>query len=55
MMSKASRGAASSIAVGSPVLRDNRSCGNGTNLIVADTATPDIDDSNEICEDAPAD
>jgi nitrous oxidase accessory protein NosD len=39
---------------GSPVLRDNRLCGNGEDLFVADAATPDIDDSNEICEDAPA-
>lgn len=35
----------------SPVLRDNRACGNATNVWVADTAQPDIDDSNEICED----
>ncbi len=38
----------------SSVLRDNRACGNGENLYVAEGATPDIDDSNEICEDAPA-
>ena len=39
---------------GSPVLRDNHSCGNGENLFVADAASPDIDDSNEICEDGVA-
>jgi hypothetical protein len=33
------------------VLRDNHACGNGQNLWVADAANPDIDDSNEICED----
>ena len=33
-------------------LTDNRSCDNGENLWIADTAEPDIDDSNEICEDA---
>jgi len=37
--------------VGSPVLRDNRSCGNGENLWIAEGATPDIDESNEICPD----
>jgi parallel beta-helix repeat protein len=36
------------------VLRSNRSCGNGENLWVADTASPDIDQTNEICEDAAA-
>ena len=41
------------IGFGSPVLRGNRSSGNGeANLFVAEAATPDIDDSNEICEDA---
>jgi len=39
---------------GSPVLRDNHSCGNGENLFTADAATPDIDDSNEICQDGVA-
>ena len=34
---------------GSPVLRDNRSCGNGENLFVAELADPDIDDSNDLC------
>ncbi len=38
----------------SSILRDNRSCGNGENLFVAEGATPDIDDSNEFCEIAPA-
>jgi nitrous oxidase accessory protein len=42
-----------SLLSGSPTLRDNRLCGNGENLWVAEGATPDIDDSNEICEDAP--
>lgn len=42
------------VAAGGPVLRDNRSCGNGENLFVVERATPDIDDSNEICEDLPA-
>jgi parallel beta-helix repeat protein len=37
-----------------PVLRDNRICDNSTNLWVAETASPDIDESNEICEDEPA-
>jgi nitrous oxidase accessory protein NosD len=36
---------------GSPVLRDNHSCGNGENLWIAEGATPDIDESNEICPD----
>lgn len=41
------------IAIGgdSPVLTNNMSCGNEENLWVADTATPAIDDSNEICDD----
>ena len=39
---------------GSPVVRSNRSCGNGEKLFVADAATPDIDDSNQICADMPA-
>jgi parallel beta-helix repeat protein len=38
----------------SPVLTDNTVCDNEQNLNVADTATPVIDASNEICEDAPA-
>jgi parallel beta-helix repeat protein len=38
----------------SPTLSGNTSCGNGENLRVADGATPVIDDTNEICEDAPA-
>lgn len=42
------------VSFGTPMLRDNRSCGNDTNLNVADMASPDIDESNEICEDAPA-
>jgi len=37
----------------SPTLSGNTSCDNGENLMVADGATPTIDDSNEICEDAP--
>jgi hypothetical protein len=41
-----------SLLSGSPTLRDNRLCGNGENLWVGDEASPDIDDSNEICEDA---
>ena len=36
----------------SPVLTSNVSCENGENLWVADGAAPEIDDSNEICEDA---
>jgi nitrous oxidase accessory protein NosD len=39
---------------GHPTLSGNSSCDNGENLWVADNATPVIDDSNEICEDAPA-
>jgi hypothetical protein len=39
---------------GRPALSGNSSCENGENLWVADNATPVIDDSNEICEDAPA-
>ncbi len=35
----------------SPVLTGNVSCENGENLWVAEDATPEIDDSNEICED----
>lgn len=33
-----------------PILRDNVLCADGEVLDIADTATPDIDDSNEICE-----
>ena len=36
---------------GSPVLRDNHSCGNGENVRVVEGATPDMDESNEICPD----
>jgi len=36
---------------GSPVLRHNHSCGNGENLWIGEGATPDIDESNEICPD----
>ena len=32
-----------------PTLRDNSLCGNGTDLEVLDSASPDIDESNEIC------
>ena len=42
------------VAIGpnaAPILRDNVLCGNDENLFIADGATPDIDDSNEICED----
>ncbi len=39
---------------GQPTLSGNTSCDNGENLWVAEGATPLIDDSNEICEDAPA-
>jgi hypothetical protein len=39
---------------GHPTLSGNSSCDNGENLWVADGATPVIDDSNAICEDAPA-
>lgn len=46
------------IAIGgtssSPTLVGNRSCGNGENLWVSPDATAQIDESNEICEDAPA-
>ena len=48
---------ASGIVVGrgtSPILRGNTSCNNGENLKIIDPATPDIDDTNKICEDAPA-
>jgi hypothetical protein len=38
----------------SPTLRGNTSCDNGTNLTIDEGATPDIDDTNEICPDAPA-
>ena len=34
----------------SPKLSGNRVCDNSTNLVVHDDATPDIDDTNEICE-----
>ena len=36
------------------MLTNNVSCENGENLWVADTATPVIDESNEICEDEAA-
>lgn len=36
-----------------PTLRGNTICGNGRNLAVGDDATPRIDDTNEICGDAP--
>ena len=39
---------------GQPTLSGNSSCENCENLWVADGASPVIDDSNEICEDAPA-
>jgi len=39
------------ISGGSPVLTENQVCDNGTNLLVADGATPDIQASNEICPD----
>ena len=35
-------------------LTDNVICGNGENLTLIGDAEPQIDDSNEICEDAPA-
>jgi hypothetical protein len=38
----------------SPTLSGNTSCENGTNLFIGEGAEPDIDESNEICEDAPA-
>ena len=38
----------------SPTLSGNTSCDNGTNLFIGEGATPTIDDTNEICEDAPA-
>jgi parallel beta-helix repeat protein len=38
----------------SPTFSGNTSCGNGENLVVEDGATPTMDDTNEICEDAPA-
>lgn len=38
----------------SPTLSGNTSCGNGENLLIVEGASPVIDDSNEICEDAPA-
>lgn len=37
----------------SPKLSGNTSCNNGENLKIVDSATPDIDDTNEICADAP--
>jgi hypothetical protein len=43
-----------SITFGAPMLRENRSCGNGTDLLIADRAQPDVDESNEICEAEPA-
>jgi nitrous oxidase accessory protein NosD len=42
------------MAAASPVLSGNTSCDNGTNLWVSEGAAPVIDDTNEICEDAPA-
>lgn len=42
------------MATASPTLSGNSSCDNVTNLFVSDGATPVIDDTNEICEDAPA-
>ena len=38
----------------SPTLTGNTACGNGVNLFVADNADPVIDETNEICMDAPA-
>ena len=35
----------------SPVLRDNTLCGSSTNLFTHPQAQPDVDDSNEICDD----
>ncbi len=37
-------------AEGQPILRGNRSCGNGEDLWISDLAEPVIDDSNEICD-----
>lgn len=45
------------LAIGSgssPVLTGNVSCENGENLWVADDAAPDIDETNEICEEQAA-
>lgn len=42
------------MAAASPTLSGNSSCDNVTNLFVSDGATPVIDDTNEICKDAPA-
>jgi len=39
----------------SPTLSGNTSCGNEVNLYVADNASPEIDETNEICEDASSD
>ena len=39
---------------GHPTLGGNSSCENGQNLWVAENATPVIDSSNEICQDAAA-
>lgn len=36
---------------GSPILSGNTSCDNGQNLWVAEDATPEIDDTNEVCPD----
>ena len=36
-----------------PILRDNTLCAEGEVLEIADTAAPDIDESNEICETTP--
>ncbi len=38
----------------SPALSGNTACGNGENLFIGEGATPTIDDTNEICEDPPA-
>lgn len=46
----AGRGIAIEFSAG-PTLSGNRSCGNGDNLWVADSAQPEIDETNEICED----
>lgn len=37
--------------IATPVLSGNRSCGNGENLAVSESAVPEDDGSNEICED----
>jgi len=38
----------------SPTLIGNTSCDNGKNLVIGNGATPQIDDSNDFCGDAPA-